>query len=103
MWTGHAKTAVARCCRCKPPLRSMERAVGIRSASTVREFLEPDGEMLKALVCPFSKLPLTYDREARELLSPVGVAFPVTANGIADMTPASARLVGAAPDGGEQA
>ncbi|CAM9615655.1 unnamed protein product [Ectocarpus sp. 8 AP-2014] len=103
MWTGHAKTAVARFCYYKPTLGSMERAVGIRRTSTVGEFLEPDGEMLKALVCPFSKLPLTYDLEARELLSPVGVAFPITANGIADMTPASARLVGAPPDGREQA
>ncbi|CAM9440031.1 unnamed protein product [Ectocarpus sp. 4 AP-2014] len=103
MWTGHAKTVVARSCYCKPLLRSMERALGIRRISTVGEFLEPDGEILKALVCPFSKLPLTFDREARELLSPVGVAFPITANGVADMTPASARLVEAPPDGAEQA
>lgn len=56
MWTGHAKTVVTRCCCCKPLLRSMERAVGIRRICTVGEVLEPDGEMLKALVCPFSKV-----------------------------------------------
>ncbi|MEO9969766.1 MAG: Trm112 family protein [Hyphomonadaceae bacterium] len=33
---------------------------------------------LQTLICPLSKGPLTYDREARELISKkAGVAFPV--------------------------
>lgn len=54
---------------------------------------EPDPQVLAILVCPFTKEPLTYDREARELLSPMGVAFPVTASGIPNLVPASARIV----------
>ncbi|CAN0055652.1 unnamed protein product [Laminaria digitata] len=61
------------------------------SGSTVLK--EPDSEVLAMLVCPFSKAPLTYDPKARELISPVGVAYPITANGIPNMVPASARII----------
>lgn len=37
--------------------------------------------------------PLTYDRDARELVSPVGVAYPITASGIPNMVPACARII----------
>lgn len=75
------------------------RRAGINTTATSStadagtELKEPDSEILAMLVCPFSKAPLTYDPQARELLSPVGVAYPVTANGIPNMVPASARII----------
>lgn len=63
--------------------------------------MEPDGKVLDTLVCPFSKLPLTYDRDARELVSPVGVAYPISASGIPVMMPACARIVAAVQEEGE--
>lgn len=39
------------------------------------------------------QMPLTYDRGARELMSPVGVAFPISTTGIPNMVPACARIL----------
>lgn len=39
---------------------------------------EVDPRLLEALVCPVTRRPLSYDREAQELISPtVGLAFPI--------------------------
>jgi uncharacterized protein YbaR (Trm112 family) len=39
---------------------------------------EPDEAVLAMLVCPVTRTPLRYDREARELISEAaGLAFPV--------------------------
>lgn len=40
--------------------------------------LEISSELLKIIVCPVTKKPLTYDKQAQELLSEeAGLAFPV--------------------------
>ncbi len=40
--------------------------------------IEISSELLKIIVCPVSKKPLKYDREAQELISEeAGLAFPV--------------------------
>lgn len=52
---------------------------------------EPDPKLLALLVCPVTKGPLTYDRAARELVSPkANLAFPVR-NGVPLMTVEAAR------------
>jgi uncharacterized protein len=50
-----------------------------------------DPVLLQILVCPVTKQPLYYDREARELVSKAaGLAYPVR-NGIPIMLPEEAR------------
>ncbi|CAM9407598.1 unnamed protein product [Hapterophycus canaliculatus] len=101
MWTRHAKVNLCRGLSsryCRKPLSVAPAAGRRRSSTSAPGLVEPDTEVLKTLVCPFSKMPLTYDRDARELLSPVGVAFPITANGLPNMMPACARLVEAHPE-----
>ncbi len=49
--------------------------------------------MLTVFCLCLLQLPLTYDPEARELISPVGVAYPITASGVPNMMPSCARLV----------
>ena len=40
--------------------------------------IDIDPRLLEALVCPVTRRPLTYDREAQELISPTaGLAFPI--------------------------
>lgn len=52
---------------------------------------EPDPKLLELLVCPVTKGPLTYDRAARELISPkANLAFPIR-NGVPLMTVEAAR------------
>jgi hypothetical protein len=52
---------------------------------------EIDPRLLEILVCPVTKEPLVYDREAQELISQsAGLAYPVR-NGIPIMLPDEAR------------
>ena len=50
-----------------------------------------DPKLLEILVCPLTKGPLSYDREADELISrQAGLAYPIR-NGIPIMLPDEAR------------
>lgn len=52
-----------------------------------------DARLLSVLVCPVTKGPLEYDREASELISRrAGLAFPVR-DGIPVMLPEEARSI----------
>ena len=52
-----------------------------------------DPKLLEILVCPVTKGPLIYDREARELVSKAaGLAYPVR-DGIPIMLPDEARIL----------
>ena len=58
-------------------------------AETAKE--EADPALLQILVCPVTKQPLTYDREAQELISKAaGLAYPIR-KGIPIMLPEEAR------------
>ncbi len=51
----------------------------------------PDPKLIEILVCPLTKGPLKYDKEAGELISKkAGLAFPIK-NGIPIMLPDEAR------------
>eukprot|EP00903_Cladosiphon_okamuranus_P011680 g10986.t1 len=80
----------------------MRRASTASAAEPRGEPVEPDTKVLETLVCPFSKSPLTYDRDARELVSPVGVAYPITASGIPNMMPACARIIPSNQEDGQE-
>jgi uncharacterized protein YbaR (Trm112 family) len=55
---------------------------------------EVDPALLQILVCPVTKQPLVYDREAQELISKAaGLAYPVR-KGIPIMVPEDARKLG---------
>jgi len=52
---------------------------------------EVDPKLLDLLVCPLSKAPLRYDRDAQELISDqAGLAYPIR-DGIPVMLPEEAR------------
>ena len=52
---------------------------------------ELDHKLLEILVCPLTKGPLVYDREAQELISKTaGLAYPIR-DGIPIMLPDEAR------------
>lgn len=52
-----------------------------------------DSKLLEILVCPLTKGPLTYDRDANELISSIaGLAYPIL-NGIPIMLIDEARIV----------
>jgi uncharacterized protein YbaR (Trm112 family) len=54
-----------------------------------------DPRLLEVLICPVSRGPLTYDREANELISRgAGLAFPIR-NGVPVMLADEARDLGA--------
>jgi len=54
-----------------------------------------DPRLLEVLVCPVTRSPLTYDREANELISrAAGLAFPIR-NGVPVMLRDEARDIGA--------
>ncbi len=58
---------------------------------------DPDPKLLELLVCPVTKGPLTYDRAARELVSPTAhLAFPIR-NGVPLMTVEAARSLDEPP------
>lgn len=51
----------------------------------------PDPKLLEILVCPVTRGPLTYDRDAQELISPnARLAYPIR-SGIPIMLPEEAR------------
>ena len=55
---------------------------------------EPDPGLLEILVCPVTKMPLTYDRDRRELVSRAAkLAYPIR-DGIPVMLPGEARELG---------
>lgn len=50
-----------------------------------------DAKLLELLVCPLTKMPLVYDREAQELISrAAGLAYPIR-HGVPLMTEDAAR------------
>lgn len=52
---------------------------------------DPDPRLLEVLVCPVSRGPLTYDREAKELVSAQAkLAYPIR-DGVPVMLPEEAR------------
>ena len=54
-----------------------------------------DPRLLEILICPVSRGPLTYDREANELVSrAAGLAFPIR-DGVPVMLMDEARAIGA--------
>lgn len=56
-----------------------------------------DPRLLEILVCPVTKGPLRYDREASELVSAsAGLAYPIR-DGIPVMLPEEARKLDATP------
>jgi uncharacterized protein YbaR (Trm112 family) len=56
-----------------------------------------DPKLLEILVCPVTKGPLTYDREAQELISvKANLAFPIR-NGVPLMTVEAARSLDIPP------
>ncbi|NDV87418.1 Trm112 family protein [Aurantimonas aggregata] len=56
--------------------------------------LRPDPKLLELLVCPLTKTPLVYDREANELVSRAAkLAFPIR-HGIPIMLVSEARELG---------
>ncbi|UIJ71932.1 Trm112 family protein [Aurantimonas sp. HBX-1] len=58
------------------------------------ETLRPDPKLLELLVCPLTKTPLVYDREANELVSRAAkLAFPIR-HGIPIMLVSEARELG---------
>lgn len=58
---------------------------------------EADPKLLEILVCPLTKQPLEYDREAQELISKAaGLAYPIR-DGIPIMLPGEARKLGDQP------
>lgn len=58
------------------------------------ETLRPDPKLLELLVCPLTKTPLVYDREANELISRAAkLAFPIR-HGIPIMLVSEARELG---------
>ena len=59
-----------------------------------------DPKLLEILVCPLTKAPLEYDREAQELISrQAGLAYPIR-DGIPIMLPDEARSLDDAPNRG---
>lgn len=55
---------------------------------------EIDPRLLAILVCPLTKSPLRYDREAQELVSDsAGLAYPIW-NGVPVLLPDAARETG---------
>lgn len=56
-------------------------------------FAEIDPKLLEILVCPLTKAPLRYDREAHELISDEArLAYPIR-DGIPIMLPEEARRI----------
>ena len=52
---------------------------------------EPDPRLLEVLVCPVTRGPLEYDRQAQELVSRgAGLAYPIR-DGVPVMLPEEAR------------
>uniref|UniRef100_A0A8D0C3G6 Protein preY, mitochondrial n=1 Tax=Salvator merianae TaxID=96440 RepID=A0A8D0C3G6_SALMN len=53
-----------------------------------------DAGLLEVLVCPLSKKPLRYEESTNELINEeLGIAYPIT-DGIPNMIPQAARMIG---------
>ena len=71
-----------------PPSCLPEETIVTEAASSPRIV---DPKLLEILVCPVTRGPLTYDRDAQELISQsAGLAYPVR-DGIPIMLPEEAR------------
>ncbi|MEO0466899.1 MAG: Trm112 family protein [Pseudomonadota bacterium] len=58
-----------------------------------------DPRMLELLICPISRKPLEYDREAQELISKsVGLAYPIR-DGLPILLEEAARVLDEEPGG----
>ena len=67
-------------------------AKGVEDSSEAEVGVDP--RLLEVLVCPVTRSPLTYDREANELVSrAAGLAFPIR-NGVPIMLRDEARDIG---------
>jgi uncharacterized protein YbaR (Trm112 family) len=54
---------------------------------------EPDPKLLEIMVCPLTKMPLSYDRDRQELVSRTArLAYPIR-DGIPIMLPEEARAL----------
>jgi len=63
----------------------------IKSFSTIKNEVIFNEESLKHLACPFTKQPLRYDKEKKELISEeLNIAFPII-DGIPNFNPSAAR------------
>jgi uncharacterized protein YbaR (Trm112 family) len=63
--------------------------------ATMEDEAGVDPRLLEVIICPVSRGPLTYDREANELISRgAGLAFPIR-NGVPVMLADEARDLGA--------
>ncbi|KAI8464104.1 MAG: hypothetical protein J3K34DRAFT_441655 [Monoraphidium minutum] len=96
-------TAVAK------PAGVAARAAARRGASTAPGGAQAGGgnefdeALLPYLVCPLSKTPLRFDRDAMELVNDdLGVAYPIV-GGIPRLVPADGRMLAAPPGGGAAA
>jgi uncharacterized protein YbaR (Trm112 family) len=70
-------------------------AKGPEGGDSPEEFGGVDPRLLEILICPVSRAPLTYDREANELVSrAAGLAFPIR-DGVPVMLMDEARTLGA--------
>lgn len=66
-------------------------SINSKESDDVMASADIDSKLLDILVCPVTKGPLEYDREAQELVSKqAGLAFPVR-DGIPIMLPDEAR------------
>lgn len=76
---------------------SAERPRELDHAGPCSNVDEPDVLMLELLVCPLTKAPLRYDREARELISDrAKLAYPIR-GGVPVLLPSEARILDDAP------
>ncbi|KAF6737044.1 Protein preY, mitochondrial [Oryzias melastigma] len=70
--------------------------VTVRSFTAVKDEVPPpfDSSLLEILVCPLSKKPLRYNPDTNELINEeLGIAYPII-DGIPNMIPQDARLIG---------
>nr|XP_060635235.1 protein preY, mitochondrial [Anolis sagrei ordinatus] len=60
-----------------------------------------EASLLQVLVCPLSKKPLRYEESTNELINEeLGIAYPIT-DGIPNMIPQAARMIGKDKQKGE--
>jgi len=82
---------------CQPAkwfLPSFMRSYTTNQSTNTTNKEEFNTELLKFLVCPISKKSLRYDKEANELVNDeLGVAYPITENGIPVLLPNAGRCL----------
>uniref|UniRef100_G1KN07 Protein preY, mitochondrial n=2 Tax=Anolis carolinensis TaxID=28377 RepID=G1KN07_ANOCA len=89
---------------CVPLWRKGSRALFSKAAGNGGQ-QEPkppfDASLLQILVCPLSKKPLRYEESTNELINEeLGIAYPIT-DGIPNMIPQAARMIGKDKQEGE--